>query len=281
MALILLREIVVWYKILFLSIPVLFIYHDILYEMGLDWWRDENYSHGFLIPIVSLYLIAKKWDSLKRNSISPSWWGPVVLAWGLFVLIIGVAGAELFTMRISFIFVVVGLTLCLFGKDVLKDLGFPIFFLVFMVPLPYIVYNSLTLPLKILASKLAVYLLSPLGIPVFREGSIIYFPEVTLEVAEACSGIRSLMALIALGTLFSYFFQSSLSRRILLVSSTIPIAIFANALRITLTGILAFYLSPKIAHGFFHYLSGWLVFLIAFACLMLINVGLNRINDER
>jgi len=267
----------VWYKILSLLVPVLFIYYDILYEMGLDWWRDENYSHGFLIPIVSLYLIAKKWDSLKRNSISPSWWGPVVLAWGSFVLIIGIAGAELFTMRISFIFVVVGLILCLFGKGVLKDLGFPIFFLVFMVPLPYIVYNSLTLPLKILASKLAVYLLSPLGIPVFREGSIIYFPDMTLEVVEACSGIRSLMALIALGTLFSYLFQSSLSRRIILVLSTIPIAILANALRIAITGILAFYLGPRVAHGFFHYLSGWLVFLAALACLMLINLGLNRI----
>ena len=277
MALILLREIVVWYKILFLSIPVLFIYHDILYEMGLDWWRDENYSHGFLIPIVSLYLIAKKWDSLKKNSISPSWWGPAVLAWGLFVLIIGVAGAELFTMRISFIFVIMGLILCLFGKEVLKSLSFPIFFLVFMIPLPYIVYNSLTLPLKIIASKLAVYFLSPLGIPVFREGSIIYFPEMTLEVVEACSGIRSLMALIALGTLFSYFFQSSLLRRILLVSSTIPIAILANALRITITGVLAFYLGLKVAHGFFHYLSGWLVFLIAFVCLILINICLNRI----
>jgi len=267
----------VWYKILFLSMPVLFIYYDILYEMGLDWWRDENYSHGFLIPIVSLYLVAKRWDSLKRDPISPSWWGPVLVAWGLFVLIIGVAGAELFTMRISFIFVIVGLILCLFGKDVLKSLSFPIFFLVFMIPLPYIVYNSLTLPLKIIASKLAVYFLSPLGIPVFREGSIIYFPEMTLEVVEACSGIRSLMALIALGTLFSYFFQSSLLRRILLVSSTIPIAILANALRITITGVLAFYLGLKVAHGFFHYLSGWLVFLIAFVCLMLINICLNRI----
>lgn len=265
------------YKFFFILVSVLFIYYDILYKMGLDWGRDENYSHGFLIPIVFVYLIAKKWKGLKRISPSPSWWGPIVLAFGIFVLIIGTAGAELFTMRLSFVFVLAGMILCLFGVRVLKDLSFPIFFLIFMIPLPYIFYNSLTLPLKILASKLAVSFLSLLDIPVFREGSIIYLPQMTLEVVEACSGIRSLVSLLALGTLFSYFFQSSLSKRILLILSTIPIAIFSNALRITLTGILTFYLSPQLAHGLFHYLSGFLIFLTAIGSLILINWGLNRI----
>ena len=266
-----------WYKLILLLTPILVLYYRILYEMGLDWWHDENYSHGFLIPFVSGYLIIQKLDELKKTSIKPSWWGPLVLSLGLLLLIIGVAGAELFTMRFSFLVVLTGLTLSMFGIEFLRKLFFPLFFLIFMVPLPYIVYNSLTLPLRTIASQLATFFLSFLNIPVLREGNVIHLPQMTMQVVEACSGIRSLISLLALSTIFAYFTQNKSWSRVLLVGFTIPIAIFTNAIRITLTGVLAAYVSPELAHGFFHNFSGWLIFLVAFLLLGGLSWGLNKI----
>jgi len=273
----LVADIKMWYKLILLLTPILVLYYRILYEMGLDWWHDENYSHGFLIPFVSGYLIIQKLDELKKTSIKPSWWGPLVLSLGLLLLIIGVAGAELFTMRFSFLVVLTGLTLSMFGIEFLRKLFFPLFFLIFMVPLPYIVYNSLTLPLRTIASQLATFFLSFLNIPVLREGNVIHLPQMTMQVVEACSGIRSLISLLALSTIFAYFTQNKSWSRVLLVGFTIPIAIFTNAIRITLTGVLAAYVSPELAHGFFHNFSGWLIFLVAFLLLGGLSWGLNKI----
>jgi len=245
--------------------------------MVLDWWHDENYSHGFLIPFVSGYLIYKNKKALKEISHSPSWFGPVVVTLGLMILIIGIAGAELFTMRFSFIVVLAGLLLSFYGKDFFKKISFPLFFLIFMVPLPYIVYNSLTLPLRAIATRLASSFLYIFNVPALREGNVIYLPETSLEVVEACSGIRSLISLLALGTFFAYLFQPKFFKRIILVIAVIPITIVANALRITLTGILSFHVSEKIAHGFFHYFSGWLIFLVALFALIILNWLLERL----
>ncbi len=264
-----------FYRLICLLIPIGILYYRVFFEMALDWRYDENYSHGFLIPLISIYLIWQKREHLKQILPSPSWWGPAILAFGLLLLTLGAAGAELFTMRFSFLLVITGVIVSLWGFSYLREILFPIIFLFFMIPLPYVIYNSLTLPLKRLATQLATFFLSLLSIPVLREGNIIHLPTMDLQVVEACSGIRSLIALMALGTIFAYLSQKSNLKRTVLILATIPIAIFANAVRITLTGILATYVNPEVAHGFFHTFSGWLVFLIAFLLLMALGRGLN------
>jgi eight transmembrane protein EpsH (proposed exosortase) len=149
-----------------------------------------------------------------------------------------------------------------------------------MIPLPYLIYDSIAFPLKLFAARCATFSLQFMEIPVLREGNVITLASTTLEVADACSGIRSLISLIALGVVFAYFTQSSAWKRIVLVVSTIPIAIFANALRVVITGILAHYCNPEMAQGFFHTFSGWLIFVLAFLLLFGLGFILDRIYRE-
>lgn len=251
------------------------LYSSVLPGLVKDWWMNPNWSHGFLILPVSFYLIWERRNRLKELQVDPCNWGLLVLLGGLAILILGKIATAFFLMQLSLIIVISGLVLFLLGTRFFKALSFPILFLIFMIPIPYL--DVATFPLQLFSSRFAAYFLQLLRIPVLREGNIIYLASCTLEVAEACSGIRSLISLIALGVVYSYFTQKKLWKRILLTAFTVPIAIIANALRVAGTGLLAHFVSQQVASGFFHYFSGWLVFLVAFLFLVGLGFVLSRV----
>lgn len=247
------------------------LYFNVILEMIRQWWEDSNYSHGFLIPFVSGFLVWRKWDKLAKLDKRPSNLGFLVLFLGLLLLILGHLGAEFFTKRFSMLVVVFGLLLLNLGNDHIKILFFPLAFLIFMIPLPYILYDSIAFPLQMLALKVATSSLDWLGIRVLREGNIIHLSTTFLEVQEACSGIRSLVSLLALTTFYSYLTQNGILKRVILILSAIPIAVILNAFRVTATGVLTACYGENVAQGFFHEFSGLLTFL--FAMPLIICVG--------
>ena len=243
------------------------VYYQVLVKLVTDWWQIPDFSHGFLVPLFSAYLIWEKRKTLRGIKIAPSWVGIAVVALGLVVLLLGVYGSELFLSRVSLIILLAGLVLCFGGWKFLNELSFALLVLFLAIPIPAIVFNQITFPLQILASKLASALLPLFGVPVLREGNIIVLPLMRLEVAEACSGIRSLMSLFTLAVFYGYFMEKSNLRRVVLALASIPIAIAANAVRILGTGLCVQYWDPDKALGFFHEFSGWVIFLVSLACL--------------
>ena len=244
------------------------IYAPILYYMALHWYGVEDYSHGFLIAPLAAYFAWERQPQLRRARIEPSWWGLAPLALSSLTLAIGRLGVELMNMRISFVFALIGLVLLLFGRQVFRVLAFPLCFLFLMVPLPNSLLLPIAFPLQLVAADWAVNLLYYLHIPALREGNIIHLPNATLFVEVACSGLRSLMALITLGVVFAYFFRKSSGERVVIVLSAIPIAIAVNALRVGLTGILAYRLGDKAAEGVVHEFQGLVTFGGAFLLLL-------------
>ncbi len=249
------------------------LYYGVTYSMVLHWSADPNYSHGFLIPLISAYLLWERRDYFRTVEVRPSNWGIVVLLFGLLMLVVGSVGAELFTMRVSMLVVMAGLVIFLGGFNVLRVVALPLGYLIFMIPLPYIVYDAIAFPLKLFAAHNAVAFLKLVGIPVYREGNVIHLAQTTLEVADACSGIRSLISLIALGVALAYFAQKGWARRVIVVFMAVPIAILVNVMRVVVTGILAHYYGAEVATGFFHEFSGFLMFGVAMAMLVALNLA--------
>ena len=253
-----------------IGVLVAAVYYRVLGKLVLDWWQIPDFSHGFLVPVFAAYLVWNKKDALRETKIAPSWSGVAVVVFGLMVLLLGIYGAELFLSRISLVFLLAGLVLTFGGWKLLKELRFPLAVLLLAIPIPAILFNQITLPLQFLASKLASALLPLFGVPVLREGNVIELPTMKLEVAEACSGIRSLMSLFTLSVFYGYFLEKSNLRRVLLALASIPIAIAANAVRILGTGLCVQYWDPDKAQGFFHEFSGWVMFLVSLGCLFLV-----------
>jgi exosortase len=247
------------------------IYAGIIVKLVTDWWQIPDFSHGFLVPIFSAYLVWTKREALREIVVSPSWNGVVVVTAGLAVLFIGVYGAEMFLSRISLVILLGGLILSFGGRQFLRELQFPLLVLLLAIPIPAILFSQITFPLQILASKLASDLLPLFDVPVLREGNVIQLSSMSLEVAEACSGIRSLMSLFTLSVFFGYFMENSVARRTVLALASIPIAIAANAVRIFGTGMCVQYWNPDKAQGFFHEFSGWVMFLVSFMCLFIVH----------
>lgn len=245
------------------------IYFPVLRNMVHHWSVVEDYQHGFLIVPLALYFAYQKRWELEDARIEGSWLGLLPLAIGLVSLSIGRLGTELMTMRSGFIFTLIGLVLLILGREVFKILAFPLFFLFLMVPLPQSLTNTIAFPLQLIAAKSAVLSLQELGIPALVEGNIIHLAHAELFVHEACSGLRSLMALVTLGVVFAYFFkQGVLWIQLILVASTIPIAIFVNAFRVALTGFLAHHIGEEAATGWIHDLQGVFTFGLAFFILL-------------
>lgn len=248
--------------------------------MVYDWVHLPDFSHGFFIPLISLYFIWERRDKLERLPVSPANSGILVILLSLCLLLVGNLASESFTMRFSFLFVLSGIVLFLLGWPHFKTLLFPIAFLIFMIPIPSIFLQKITFPMQLFASNVAEFSLKMLGVPVLREGNIIHLASTTLEVAEACSGIRSLISLLALGTVFAYFSKKRFWVRALLILSCFPIAILVNALRVSATGVLANYYGTSVAEGFFHGFSGYILFLIAFALLLLLGFLLSKFDRK-
>jgi exosortase len=257
------------HRIILFILFVAAIYFEIFSGLFQDWKNDPNYSHGFLVPAISAYFIWQNRERLKDIAIKPSSTGIIIIAFAILFLIAGVAAQEQYSMRSSFIFLLAGMVVFLLGWEWFKSLALPILFLFFMIPLPYIVYDSIAFPLKLFVAKFSVVFLKLMGVVVLREGNIIMFPHTVLEVADACSGLRSLMSLLALGVALSVFTQNSLVKRVFLVLLTIPIAVFTNMVRVVGTGFLAQYYGAAAAEGFFHEFAGMAVFLLAMVLLFL------------
>jgi exosortase len=253
------------------------LYAHVLVKLVHDWATDDNYSHGFLIIPIALYFAWERRTRLAAAPATGSAVGLLVLLGGIAILAAGTLGAELFLTRISLIVVVVGTVLFVGGWTHLRILAFPIAFLLLMVPLPAIVFNRIAFPLQLLASRVGAATVAAAGIPVLREGNVIVLANTTLEVAEACSGIRSLISLLTLGIIFGYFLHRRVGMRVAIALATIPIAVVANACRVAGTGIAAHYFGPRAAEGFFHTFSGWLVFVVAFALLFAVERVLVRL----
>ena len=245
------------------------IFAPVLYYMFLHWGAVADYSHGYLIAPLSAYFIWERRKKLARTPIEPSWYGVIPLALGALALTIGRLGVELMSMRVSFVLTLIGLQMLLLGLPMIRVLAFPLCFLFLMVPLPQSLVNVVAFPLQLIAADLAVETLHWFDVPVLREGNILILPNYRLFVHEACSGLRSLVALGTLGVLFAYFFRKSWFERILLVASTIPIAILVNAMRVALTGVLTYVWGPEMAEGAIHQTEGFFTFGMAFALLML------------
>ncbi len=247
------------------------VYYQVIGKLVTDWWQIPDFSHGFLVPVFAAYLLWEKRSILRATKITPSWSGIAVMALGLAVLLLGVYGSELFLSRVSLVILLAGLTLCFGGRQLLSELRFALLVLLLAIPIPAILFNQITFPLQLLASRLASDLLPLFAVPVLREGNVIVLPVMKLEVAEACSGIRSLMSLFTLAVFYGYFMEKSVWRRVSLIAASIPIAIAANALRIVGTGLCVQYWDPEKAMGFFHEFSGWVIFLVSLGCLVLVH----------
>lgn len=243
-------------------------YWPVLPGLVAQWWNEDEYSHGFLIPIVSAYLVWTKRDELKATAVRPTFWGLVVMAMALAIYVTGIVGADLFLQRVSMVVMIAGGILYVVGLPVLRVVAFPLGFLLLMIPLPGIIFNSIAFPLQLFAAKIASATMETCGVLVFREGNVMHLASVSLDVEEACSGIRSLMSMTALGLLYAYLAYSSWLPRLLLLLAIVPIAIAANVFRVTMTGLLAHYVSVDTALGAFHTAGGWSVFIIAAALLL-------------
>ncbi len=250
-----------------LSFLILFLFFEVFYELYLNWLHDANYSHGFLVPLISFYFVWQQWDKIKALPVQPVNSGLLIILFSLFILLVGVAAQEFYSIRSSFIFLLAGIVVFLLGWRWLKGLILPIGFLFFMIPLPYIIYDFMAFPLKLFVAKFSVIILKLMGVVVLREGNIIMFPHTVLEVADACSGLRSLMSLLALGVALAVFSQNKNSRRLILVVLTIPIALLTNMLRVIGTGFLAQHYGAAAAEGFFHEFAGMAVFILAMVLL--------------
>jgi len=253
------------------------LYWKIVSDMIIDWYSDDNFSHGFVVPFISGYFLWKSWPELKVKLVKPDGLGLLVIVFASAQLLLAWLGTEYFTMRSSLVVLIVGIVLYWFGWEVFRGMAMPILFLLFMVPLPYIIYDMVAFPLKLFVAKVSVGFLDGVGITVLREGNIIQFPVTTLEVADACSGVRSLMSLLALSVAYTFCLPMQTWKRWVIAVATVPISIATNAFRVIGTGILAQYWGAKAAQGFFHKSAGFAVFALA----LVLMVGLGALLKER
>jgi len=269
-----------WKPFLLLAVLLVLLYHKIAFKLVYDWYDLPDFSHGFLIPFFAAFLLWDKRKQIRDTPIAPSWAGLSLVILGLFELLLGVLGADLFLQRTSFILLVAGMVWTLLGKAMLGQLKFVFFVLLLAIPLPTIVFNQITFPLQLRASELASSALRLVGVPVLQDGNVINLPAMPLEVAEACSGIRSLMSLFTVAVIYGYFLERTTWRRVLLAASSVPIAVTANVVRIFGTGLCVQYWDPEKALGFFHEFSGWVMFLVSLSCLYLVHLSIHAFDGR-
>jgi exosortase len=261
----------VWSPYVAIFLLLAFIYHRVAIKLVYDWYTIPDYSHGFLVPFFALFLLWDKRSILANTPVCPTWRGIPFVLIAIAVLILGVYGVDLFTARISFVLLTAGIIWTLAGWPMLRELRFPLLVLVLAIPFPTIIFNQITFPLQLFASRIASQILPLLGVPVLLQGNVIQLPVMKLEVAEACSGIRSLMSLFTLAVFYGYFLERTTRARVFLALASIPIAVTANVFRIVGTGLCVQYWDPEKALGFFHEFSGWVMFVISLACLYLVH----------
>jgi exosortase len=252
------------------------LYWEVIAKLVLAWYTDDNYSHGFLIVPLAAYLAWERRSRFHNTENRPSAIGLLIVAGSLLLLTAGILGSELFTTRFSIVGTLIGVVLFLFGWARLRVLAFPIAMLLLMIPIPAILFNQIAFPLQIFASRVGESALVWANIPVLREGNVLILANTTLEVAEACSGIRSLVSLLTLAIVFGYFSDPRPWVRTLIAAASVPVAVLTNGARVAGTGIAAYKYGPAAAEGFLHEFAGWLVFASAFALLALLQQVIAR-----
>ncbi|HEV7844332.1 MAG TPA: exosortase/archaeosortase family protein [Pyrinomonadaceae bacterium] len=289
-----------------IAAAISFLYLPVLLKLGNDWWTDENYSHGLLVPFIIGFMLWTERERLQiaaRASLPSLWLGGVSLILALLALWAGTAGAELYIQRMSLVLLLAGIVIYFWGARLLRLTIVSFVLLVLAIPIPAIIFNQIAFPLQLFASRCAVWAMRVFEIPVLRQGNVIELLPLgaretkKLEVVEACSGIRSLMTLVTLAVVFAYFTRPksnsdagggeprgrfhflkrwSFWRSLVIVLSAIPIAILTNAARVSGTGILAHFYGLDVADGFFHSFSGWVVYVVAFLLLFAVGWILDR-----
>lgn len=250
---------------------LLAIYLPFLQKLVSDWGTNEDYSHGYFIPVLSAYFIWSMRYQLEKIEVRPNNAGLILIGIGLLQLVVGKVGSELFLQRTSLILVLIGVILFLLGWEYFKKLLFPIFYMVFMIPLPAIVWNNIAFPMQLFSSAITEQVVYLFGIPIFREGNVLHLPETTLEVVAACSGLRSLMTMFALSSALAFMSRLNKLGKFIQFTSAAPIAVIANIIRLTGTAILASRFGPEVAHGFLHDFSGIVVFVLGLSLLIAVN----------
>jgi exosortase len=264
-----------WTAILWFAALLLVGYLPVLQRLVSQWMYDEDMGHGFFVPVISGFIVWQRREELAALKLKGNPWGMVLVVFSGLLLVVATLGAELFTARLSFVFTLIGVVWTLGGTLLLRKLAFPLFLLFFMVPIPAVIYNRITFPLQLLASRLADDALTVLQVPVIREGNVLELPNQKLNVVEACSGIRSLLSLTFLSLVYGYFFEKKAWVRAVLFFSTIPIAIIANGSRVTLTALFT-QIKAELAEGFFHEAQGWVIFMVALVILIVWHQVVNR-----
>jgi exosortase len=244
------------------------VYGQILASLVGEWWTNDDYSHGFLIPFALAYLLYERRDEIFTIPRVPSAFGYVVILGSQLILIVGFLGAEYFLQRVSMVVFFAGIILFFWGWKMLVETAFGLVLILLAIPLPAIIFNAIALPLQLFASSWAESFLRVCQIPVYRDGNVLQLSQQLLNVTEACSGIRSLMSLVTLATMLAYFLPMRWWARLAFIFTAVPIALAANAFRVAGTGLLARWFGDRAAQGFFHSFSGWLVFIFAFVILL-------------
>jgi len=245
------------------------LFFPVITKLVSQWYSDSDYSHGFVVPIFSAWVVWRKRDQLAKVARRPSNRGALIVLLSLGLLFLGSLGAELFLTRIGLLGVIIGLILFLHGYEMLRALAFPVAFLLLMIPFPAVIYNQIVFPLQLLASHFAgACLRTTHVIPVLQEGNLLILPNYTLEIVEACSGIRSLMSLLALAIAYGYMAEPRVLMRWIVAIAMIPIAVISNGFRVVGTAFVTYTWGPKAGEGFLHTFAGLTIFLIA-TCLIL------------
>ncbi len=271
----------VWIKTCILLILWAAVFTPVYPELWHTWMNNSNNSHGVLVPLISGFLIWTKRGELAEAPLSRSGWGCALLAISLILYLAAFAGHAAVVQRAMIVFSLAGLVLFNFGKHVFKILAFPLLYLIFMVPVPVSIYSLAAFPLQLFATDVSHAIIQFFNIPVLQEGNMLYFAETQLEVAEACSGLRSMTAFIMLGILFAYLMDKGWMQRIILVLSAVPLALAANIIRVTGTGILAHFHGGQVARGFMHEFSGLAVFAFGFILMLFEYTLLSKLHQKK
>jgi exosortase len=257
-------------QIAWFGVLLIVVFFPVLFTMVDEWAHMEEMGHAFFVPIVAGYIVWNDRERILAQPVKPCPAAVILVFWGFFQMVLGFLGADFFLARTAFLLAMIGAIWTTAGTAVLRTLAFPLFIMLFMIRIPLFLYQQMTFPLQIFASQVATFALDAIGIPVLRDGNILELPTQKLQVIEACSGIRSLLALTFLSLVYAYIFDKRVWMRPVLFIATIPIAIIANAFRVTLTGALSEY-KKEWAEGFFHSFEGWVIFLVALAGLLAVH----------
>jgi exosortase len=254
-----------------LGVLVGWLYWPVLIHLIHDWVKDPDFSHGFFVPPFSAFVVWRNWPRLVALPQRPSWWGLPIIAFALGALLLGDLGAELFLSRFSLLLLLAGLIIFFLGWNYFRAVLFPWAFLILMIPIPKIIFNEITFPLQMLASKIAGWALPLCGVPVWREGNVMHLPGMDLYVDEACSGIRSLLSLVTLAIIYGYLVEKRIWVRVALAAAAVPIAVVANSLRVVGTGLVVQYWDQAKAKGNPHAFTGLLIFVVSLTMLFLLH----------